>query len=202
MRNHASCVARQSTHALALPWIMCSKPPSASQLKARTRADYRYFLSYRTRWSVPSMMDPQILQTRPCFIRSDNDQYSHINNAIYYHLFDSLINAYLIAHCDLSPQTSDTIGLVVSSHCQFFFPLSFPDVLDLGLRVNHVGKSSVAYEVGVFREGGTEPAAVGGYTHVFVDAVSRKTSEMKDRTKEGLQRLSVDGSNHKLKSKL
>jgi acyl-CoA thioester hydrolase len=144
------------------------------------------------------------ITNRRCFIRSDNDQYSHINNAIYYHLFDSVINAYLIAHCDLSPQTSDTIGLVISSHCQFFFPLSFPDVLDLGLRVNHVGKSSVTYEVGVFREGGTEPAAVGGYTHVFVDAVSRKTSQMKDRTKEGLQRLLVErgsGSN-KLESKL
>jgi acyl-CoA thioester hydrolase len=183
---------------------MCSKPSSTStsQLKARTRADYWYFLSYRTRWSVPSMMNRRIFTNRLCFIRSDNDQYSHINNAIYYHLFDSVINAHLIAHCDLSPQTSDTIGLVVSSHCQFFFPLSFPDVLDLGLRVNHIGKSSVTYEVGVFREGGTEPAAVGGYTHVFVDAVSRKTSQMKDRTKEGLERLSVERGSNKLESKL
>ncbi|KAH9966140.1 HotDog domain-containing protein [Russula dissimulans] len=146
---------------------------STSHLKERKRADYKYFLSYRTRWS-------------------DNDQYSHINNAVYYHLFDSVINAYLIAHCDLSPQTSDTIGLVVSSHCQFFSPLSFPDALDLGLRVNHVGKSSVTYEVGVFREGGAEPAAVGGYTHVFVDAVNRKTSQqMRDRTRDGLRRLLV-----------
>lgn len=137
------------------------------------------------------------------YFRSDNDQYSHINNAVYYHLFDSVINAYLIAHCDLSPQTSDFIGLVVSSHCQFFSPLSFPDVLDLGLRVNHVGKSSVAYEVGVFREGGAEPAAVGGYTHVFVDAVSRKPSQMRDRTKEGLQRLFVEpDSKDKVESKL
>ena len=124
--------------------------------------------------------------------RSDNDQYSHINNAVYYHFFDSVINAYLIAHCDLSPQTSDSIGLVASSYCQFFFPLSFPDVLDLGLRVNHIGKSSVMYEVGIFREGGTEPAAVGGYTHVFVDAVNRKASQMRERTREGLQKLFVD----------
>lgn len=174
---------------------------STSQLKARTRAHYKYFLSYRTRWSVPSILNRRILQTGS-FIRSDNDQYSHINNAIYFHLFDSVINAYLIAHCDLSPETSDTIGLVISSHCQFFFPLSFPDVLELGLRVNHVGKSSVTYEVGVFREGGMEPAAVGGYTHVFVDAMSRKTSQMKDRTKEGLQRLSVECGGNKLETKL
>jgi acyl-CoA thioester hydrolase len=123
--------------------------------------------------------------------RSDNDQYSHINNSVYYHLFDSIVNAYLIAHCELSPQTSGSIGLVVSSHCHYFSPLSFPEVLDLGLRVNHLGKSSVTYEVGIFREGSMEPAAVGGYTHVFVDAVSRKTSQIVERTREGLQRLSV-----------
>lgn len=151
------------------------------------------------------MIKPRIVRNKMCHFvfRSDNDQYSHVNNAVYYHLFDSVINAYLIAHCDLSPQASDSIGLVVSSHCQFFSPLSFPDVLDLGLRVNHVGKSSVAYEVGVFREGGGEPAAVGGYTHVFVDRVSRKSSQMRDRTKEGLQRLFVErGSNRAVESKL
>ncbi|KAI0284963.1 hypothetical protein BGY98DRAFT_1105348 [Russula aff. rugulosa BPL654] len=140
---------------------MCPKLlSSTSQLKARTRADYKYFLSYRTRWS-------------------DNDQYSHINNAIYYHLFDSVVNAYLIAHCDLSPQTSDTIGLVVSSHCQFF---------------SRSRKSSVAYEVGVFREDGAEPAAVG--------VTRMKTSQMKDRMKEGLQRLYVEPGSNKLESKL
>ncbi|KAI0003059.1 thioesterase thiol ester dehydrase-isomerase [Russula compacta] len=160
-----------------------SNPVSTSHPKARTRADYSYFLSYRTRWS-------------------DNDQYSHINNAVYYHFIDSVINAYLIAHCDLSPQTSDTVGVVVSSHCQFFSPLSYPDVLDLGLRVNHIGQSSVTYEVGVFREGSTEPAAVGGYTHVFVDAVSRKSSRIRERVREGLQGLSVGPSNSKPESKL
>lgn len=151
---------------------MNSKPSSQVSLKERRRNDYRHFLSYRTRWS-------------------DNDQYSHVNNSVYYHLFDSIVNAYLIAHCELSPQTSGSIGLVVSSHCQFFFPLSFPEVLDLGLRVNHLGKSSVTYEVGIFREGSTEPAAVGGYTHVFVDAVGRKSSQIGERTREGLQRLFV-----------
>ncbi|KAI0269176.1 thioesterase [Gloeopeniophorella convolvens] len=145
---------------------------SASRLRVRKRSDYRYFLSYRTRWS-------------------DNDQYSHVNNAVYYHLFDSVINAYLIAQCNLSPQTSKTIGLVVSSQCSFFSPLSFPQALDLGLRVNHVGKSSVTYEVGIFPEGSDEVAAVGGYTHVFVDAVTRKSSQTEEHIKGGLQRLLV-----------
>lgn len=148
-------------------------------------------------------MKPWTMQTISCF-RSDNDQYSHINNSVYYHLFDSIINAYLAAHCDLSPRTSNdiNIGLVASSHAHFFSPLSFPDVLDLGLRINYIGKSSVTYEVGVFREGCAEPAVVGGYTHVFVNAVSRKTSQIRDWTREGLQRLYIEPSNGRLESKL
>ncbi|KAF8808183.1 hypothetical protein BYT27DRAFT_7190312 [Phlegmacium glaucopus] len=121
--------------------------------------------------------------------RSDNDQYSHINNSIYYHLFDSIVNTYLIERCGLDPKSSPLIGLVVSSHCQFFAPLSFPQVLDLGLRVNKLGSSSVSYEVGVFEEGKDAPAAVGGYTHVFVDSNSRKSTSLAVETKTGLGNL-------------
>ncbi|KAI0036048.1 thioesterase, partial [Vararia minispora EC-137] len=139
-------------------------------LKTRTRADYPYFLTYRTRWS-------------------DNDQYSHVNNSVYYHLFDSIVNTYLIQHCGLSPQRSQTIGLVVSSHCTFFASVAFPDVLMLGLRVVGLGSSSVTYEVGVFREGEGNPSAVGGYTHVFVNSDSRKAARIGGSIREGLERL-------------
>ncbi|EIW80083.1 thioesterase thiol ester dehydrase-isomerase [Coniophora puteana RWD-64-598 SS2] len=148
---------------------------ATDEAKRRTRSDYPYFLDFRTRWS-------------------DNDQYSHINNSIYYHLFDSIVNSYLIEHCALEPAKSPHIGLVVSSHCQFFAPLSFPDVLDLGLRVNHLGRSSVVYEVGVFKRGAERPAAVGGYTHVFVEQVSRKSATIPEGTRNGLQRLLAPSS--------
>lgn len=61
--------------------------------------------------------------------RSDNDQYSHMNNSIYYHLFDSIVNTYLIEQCGLVPKTSPLIGLVVSSYCQVCIPLSDADSL-------------------------------------------------------------------------
>ncbi|TCD65262.1 hypothetical protein EIP91_002926 [Steccherinum ochraceum] len=146
---------------------------SEGSLKHRRRSDYPFFLSYRTRWS-------------------DNDQYSHINNSVYYHLFDSIVNSYLITNCALEPAKSKRIGLVVSSHCQFYSPLSFPMVLDLGLRVNHLGSSSVTYEVGVFEEGKDTPGAVGGYTHVFVESASRKSAKMDDAVRTGLSKLVVE----------
>ncbi|KDQ49268.1 hypothetical protein JAAARDRAFT_42995 [Jaapia argillacea MUCL 33604] len=156
---------------------------SSTDPKSRTRSDYSYFLDYRTRWS-------------------DNDQYSHLNNSIYYHLFDSIINVYLIDHCGQVPHSSPLIGLVISSHCHFFQPLSYPQVLDLGLRVNKLGSSSVAYEVGVFEQGKITPAAVGGYTHVFVDSQSRKSTQMGEEIRKGLQRLLIQPEGSHTMSKL
>ena len=101
---------------------------------------------------------------------------------MYYHYFDSVVNTYLITHCGLTPPHGEQIGLVVSSFCHFFAPLSFPSVLDLGLRVSKLGKSSVTYEVGVFEEGKDRPSAVGGYTHVFVENENRKSTQMAMKT--------------------
>ena len=104
------------------------------------------------------------------------DALGHVNNAVYYHFFDSIVNTYLITHCGLAPTASPLIGLVVTSFCHFFAPLSFPTVLELGLRVDSLGTSSVAYEIAVFEEGEEAPSAVGGYTHVFVESTSRKSA--------------------------
>ncbi|KZV69187.1 Thioesterase/thiol ester dehydrase-isomerase [Peniophora sp. CONT] len=157
-----------------------AKSGEAATLKSRSRTEYPFFLTYRTRWS-------------------DNDQYGHVNNSVYYHLFDSVINAYLIAHCGLEPTKSERIGLVVESHASFFAPLAFPEVLELGLRAIALGRSSVTYEVGVWKEGVEKVAAVGGYTHVFVDSESRRTSAIEGNLRVGLGRLLVDGAGSKSK---
>src|SRR5436309_4167165 len=101
--------------------------------------------------------------------RSDNDVYHHLNNSVYAFLIDSVINAYLIEHCGLEPATSAQIGLVVSSYCDFFGSVAYPAVVELGLRVLKLGKSSVLYEVGIFEQGQDTVKAVGGFIHVFVE---------------------------------
>jgi acyl-CoA thioester hydrolase len=141
-----------------------------------------------------------------------------MNNSIYHHLFDSIVNTYLIGRCGITPGTSPQIGLVISSFCeacltsslghsphellfvQYFEPVGFPQVLDLGLRVNKLGRSSVSYEVGVFEQDKDSPSAVGGYTHVFVDRHSRKSSPLANELREGLQNLyaSTPGAGAKL----
>ena len=105
--------------------------------------------------------------------------------------FDSIINAYLIERCGLHPSASRQIGLVVHSHCDFFGSVAFPSVVDLALRVNKLGKSSVTYEVAVFDSGSEAVKAVGGFTHVFVERdKNRPSSEgMPPEIRAGLQKL-------------
>jgi len=136
--------------------------------------------------------------------------YDHLNNSIYSflyaprepitfftyaegirHSFDSIINAYLIRHCGLHPPTSKQVGLVVHSHCDFFGSVAFPTLVDLGLRVNKLGKSSVTYEIAVFERGAKDVRAVGGFIHVFVDKEKNRPGAhgMSGEIRAGLERL-------------
>ncbi|KAL7773389.1 hypothetical protein CFE70_003353 [Pyrenophora teres f. teres 0-1] len=103
--------------------------------------------------------------------------------------FDSIVNTYLIQHCSLYPPTSSQIGLVVHSHCDYLAPIEFPAVVDLALRVNKLGKSSVTYEIAVFQNGEEEVKAVGEFVHVFVDRDSRRPAKegMNEELKGGLE---------------
>ena len=119
----------------------------------------------------------------------DNDVYGHVNNVEYYSYFDTAINAYLIREGGLDIERGDIIGLCVESHCRFDRALAFPEVVDAGMRVAHLGRSSVRYELALFGEGNPEPAAEGWFVHVFVDREGRRPAAIPDAVRAALQRL-------------
>ncbi|KJY02392.1 thioesterase family protein [Zymoseptoria brevis] len=123
--------------------------------KQRRRSDYPYTLDYRSRWS-------------------DNDMFHHLNNPVYGVLIDSIINEYLITKCGYSTSASEHIGLVGSSYCDYFGSAHYPGMINVGLRVVKLGKSSLMYEVGVFQEGEEQVKAVGGFIQIWV---LRKTNK-------------------------
>jgi len=104
----------------------------------------------------------------------DNDVYGHINNVTYYSYFDTAVNHYLIQHGVLDFEKGETIGLVVETGCQYFASLAFPDALEAGLRVAHIGRSSVRYEVGIFKLGEAHTSAAGHFIHVYVGREDRR----------------------------
>ena len=70
-------------------------------------------------------------------------------------------------------------------------PLSFPGSVDAFLRVAQLGSSSVRYELALFDGETGEPAAVGWFVHVFVDAQTRRPSEITDQMRALFERLQV-----------
>jgi acyl-CoA thioester hydrolase len=118
----------------------------------------------------------------------DNDVYGHVNNVEYYSFFDTVINAWLIREGGLDIHAGDVIGLCAESHCTFLAALAFPDPVTAGLRVGHLGRTSVRYEIGLFDAAGA-PAATGWFVHVFVDRASRRPATMPDRLRSSLERL-------------
>jgi acyl-CoA thioester hydrolase len=142
----------------------------AAREPAERRAAYAHFLRLQTRWM-------------------DNDIYGHVNNVVYYALFDTVINSYLIDQGRLDIAAGPVIGLAVETRCRFLRPLAFPQAVDAGLRVGHLGTSSVRYEIGLFPEDGDEAAAQGHFVHVFVDRVTRRPVPLPERIRGALAQL-------------
>ncbi|AMG88988.1 acyl-CoA thioesterase [Bordetella bronchiseptica] len=123
----------------------------------------------------------------------DCDMYGHVNNVVYYAYFDTAVNRYLASAGQLDPQAGAVIGLVVETHCNFHAPAEFPETLQIGLRVAHVGRSSVRYELGVFRPGDELCAAQGHFVHVYVDRASRRPVALPAGLRACLGRLAAAG---------
>jgi acyl-CoA thioester hydrolase len=119
------------------------------------RAAYPRFVPLTTRWM-------------------DNDVYGHLNNVVYYSLFDTAVNSLLIEAGALDIHGGEVIGLVVETHCNFFDSLAFPQRIEAGVRVASQGRSSVRYEIGLFAERSPLCAARGHFVHVYVDRDSRR----------------------------
>lgn len=138
-----------------------------------TRKDYAHIAPLQTRWS-------------------DNDVYGHLNNVVYYSLFDTLVNDWLIAHGGLDIHNGDVIGLVVETGCRYFAPLAFPQELEGGLSIARIGSSSVRYETAIFVAGADAPAAEGRFIHVYVDRATRRPTPLPPAMRRAMEALARD----------
>lgn len=143
--------------------------------QAKSRSDFKYFHAITTRWM-------------------DNDAYGHVNNVVYYSWFDTVVNQFLIVNNVLDIERSPVIGLVIETQCNYFASVAFPERVTAGLRVTKLGKSSVRYEVGIFRDGEENASAQGHFVHVYVDRDSRKPGAIPDDMRSLLQTIEVPQS--------
>jgi acyl-CoA thioester hydrolase len=151
-------------------WLAMSTEPQPSRPQPQPRSAYPVFRPITTRWM-------------------DNDVYGHVNNVVYYSWFDTAVNAYLIEQGALDIHAGKVIGLVIETQCNYFTPLAFPQTIHAGIRVAHMGKSSVRYEVGLFAEDSDTAAACGHFVHVYVDKQTRRPASLPDALKTTLETL-------------
>ncbi|RJO72307.1 acyl-CoA thioesterase [Nocardia panacis] len=122
---------------------------------------------------------------------ADNDHYGHVNNVVYYSYFDSAVNGWLMEATGTDIRTLPAIGVVAQTSCRFLASLSFPDRIRVGLRVTRLGRSSITYDLAIFREDGAslELAATGDFVHVYVNADTRKPVEIPAAIREAATTL-------------
>ena len=145
---------------------------NTARMQPDTRSRYAHFVELTTRWL-------------------DNDVYRHVNNVVYYSFFDTAVNQYMLAAGVLDFEASVTVSLVVETGCTFFAPIRFPDRVHCGLRVVHLGTSSVRYEIGVFRNDEPLAAARGHFVHVCCDRATQTPVAMPAALRAALERLQV-----------
>lgn len=121
----------------------------------------------------------------------DNDVYGHMNNVVYYEYFDTVVNQWLIESGALQIPDGPVIGLVVDTQCSYYASLGFPDRLTAGLRAAKIGRSSVTYEIAIFRNDEDEASAAGRFIHVHVDAETRRPVELPPSLRAALERIAA-----------
>ncbi|KQT83043.1 thioesterase family protein [Aurantimonas sp. Leaf443] len=146
------------------------RKPGAGRGEPPVRADYARFVPLTTRWS-------------------DNDAYGHMNNVVHYALFDSAVNAFLIGAGLLDLRGQGPIGLVVESGCRYHRELAFPQPVTAGLRVGHLGRSSVRYEIALFGGEAETAAADGFFVHVSVERLTRRPVAHGEAMRRALQEM-------------
>ena len=143
--------------------------------EALSRQDFVRIVQVTTRWN-------------------DNDVYGHINNAVYFEYFDSAVNQLLVEAGVLHLARSGIVGLMVETRCSYFASLAFPSTLDIGVAVEHIGRSSVRYRLGVFAAGAALVSAQGAFTHVHVSRADQRPVAIPADVRAVLEALRLDAA--------
>jgi acyl-CoA thioester hydrolase len=141
-----------------------------------TRSDFVVWRQATTRWA-------------------DDDVYGHMNNARYFELIDTAVNAHLAEATGVDIRRLPAVGVVAEVSCRYFREVGYPEPIDLGLAVERVGRSSVVYLIGIFQGAGDDAAAEGRFVHVYVDntdhASGRSTTPVPDVVRAVVEPLVV-----------
>jgi acyl-CoA thioester hydrolase len=135
-----------------------------------TRARFRWFNAITTRWM-------------------DNDAYGHVNNVVYYAWIDTAVNRWLLDHGLLDIAGSPVVGIVAETACRYLSQIAYPDTVTVGLSVAKLGRSSVRYDIGIFREDDDIASAEAHFVHVYVDRTTMRPVPIPDAIRAAMETI-------------
>ncbi len=124
----------------------------------------------------------------------DMDIYGHMSNINYFKFVDIAVANYLTKEADLNMRTATNIGVIVNSYCDYFKETHWPEskTLDIGIRINRLGNSSVEYAGALFESGSTDSAlAQARFTHVWINRETRKPEAIPEKLRSAMEKILV-----------
>lgn len=140
---------------------------------ASRRQDYRWFGVITLRWN-------------------DIDIFGHVNNAQFYEFFDTTVVRFLHEGQGFGIAKGGTSMVVAENGCRFLREIVFTDRLEMGLRVERIGTSSVRYGLAAFVNDEDTAAADGHFVHVFLDPASKRPASLSAAVREHLKTILVE----------
>lgn len=127
---------------------------------------------------------------------ADNDMFGHLNNAVYFELFDTAINRWIADVTGTGPLDQPAQGVVAESSCRFLAEVGFPSPVVVGLGIERLGTRSVTYSLGLYAKGDEAApdeeatlAALGRWVHVYVDPATKQTVAIPPAIRDALERV-------------
>lgn len=122
----------------------------------------------------------------------DNDQYMHMNNVVYYEYFDSAVNEWLMEVPRLILPDGPCIGIVADTQCTFYSEVKWPQRVEVAMRIDRIGNTSLTYGLAMFVEGEDLANAACRYVHVYADGKIRRPEPLPDYLVAAAKTLVVD----------
>ena len=124
---------------------------------------------------------------------SDIDKFGHINNSVYFSLFDMCKTRYFIDV--LGQHVFDSLGIVVAHvNADFLAPIFYPDEIVLQTKITHLGTKSFTLQQRAINTRTKEVKCECTTVMVFFDTVHNCSMEMQESFKRKIAEYEGDSS--------
>ncbi|MDB5986559.1 MAG: acyl-CoA thioesterase [Nevskia sp.] len=120
----------------------------------------------------------------------DADMFGHVNNAKFFTYAEQARIEYFDALREQDPKFGQDYGIILASTaCDFLVQLHYPAQLDVGMRIEKIGRSSMTARTGIF-VGERAVATVSGVI-VWFDYQQQKTLPVPDHVRAWIRAREV-----------